>query len=41
MKPWARICLGCKKHIPLDAEVRYTTVGVYHEACYVKGGRRR
>lgn len=37
-----RICPACQKKIPLEAAVRYTTAGIYHEGCYTRnGGRRR
>lgn len=41
MRPRPRICLTCRKELPLGAEVRYTAAGVFHETCYRKGGRRR
>ena len=41
MRPRPRICPTCRKEIPLDAEVRYSAAGVFHEACFQKGGRRR
>lgn len=40
-RPRPRVCLHCREDVPLDAEVRYTAAGVYHETCYLKGGRRR
>lgn len=42
MSPRPRICPACHREVPRDAEVRYTTAGIYHETCYVRsGGRRR
>lgn len=41
MSDRARICPTCREEIPRDAEVRYSTSGIYHETCYGKGGRRR
>lgn len=42
MNPRPRICPACRREVPRDAEVRYTTAGIYHETCYAKdGGRRR
>ena len=41
MSPRPRTCPSCREEIPLDAEVRYTAAGIYHETCFRKGGRRR
>lgn len=36
-----RICPSCKKEIPPQAAVRYTTAGIYHETCFNRGGGAR
>ena len=42
MTPRPRNCAASRREDPHDAEVRYTTAGIYHETCYAKdGGRRR